>query len=234
MATEKLFIDGIGEVKIFRRKGLKYLRISVGASGEVRLSVPWYVPKKTAIDYLNSKRDWLQKHTKATRASVIKNGSLLWGEDYLNIELSESKRIVSVESDNKLNLIIPKSYSREQKITKATKSIEKYLITKSEINITPILNNLANQFGFSYKSVRYKSLKSRWGSCDNNQNIVLNIGLIRLDEDLIEYVLVHELVHTKFLNHSKSFWDQVSNILPDFKVSRKMLRAKSPKFILEL
>lgn len=69
-----------------------------------------------------------------------------------------------------------------------------------------------------------KNLKSRWGSCDSHRNIILSSLLITLDDSLIDYVICHELAHTKHMNHSKEFWLNVEMMIPDYKQRRKELK----------
>ena len=79
------------------------------------------------------------------------------------------------------------------------------------------LNYLSQAHGFKYNRVFIKSQKTRWGSCSGNNNINLNINLIRLPEELIDYTILHELVHTRIKNHSRQFWDQMNKLLGDSK-----------------
>lgn len=75
------------------------------------------------------------------------------------------------------------------------------------------LNQLAQKHGFSYNRVFIKNQKTRWGSCSDKNNINLNMNLVRLPQELIDYTLLHELVHTRIKNHSPKFWDQMDALL---------------------
>jgi len=77
------------------------------------------------------------------------------------------------------------------------------------------LNALARRHGFSYNKVVVRSLKSRWGSCSHNNNISLNIKLIVLPKEILDYVILHELVHTHIRNHSNDFWKALDTLLGD-------------------
>jgi predicted metal-dependent hydrolase len=85
------------------------------------------------------------------------------------------------------------------------------------------LNYLSQAHGFKYNRVFIKNQKTRWGSCSGKNNINLNINLIRLPDELIDYTILHELVHTRIKNHSRRFWDQMDKMIEDSKnLDRKL------------
>jgi predicted metal-dependent hydrolase len=76
------------------------------------------------------------------------------------------------------------------------------------------LDELSQKQGLPYNRVFVKRQKTRWGSCSLKKNINLNIQLTVIPEALMDYAIVHELVHTKILNHSREFWDELERRLP--------------------
>ena len=89
------------------------------------------------------------------------------------------------------------------------------------------LNELAMIHGFTYERVFIKNQKTRWGSCSARNNINLNINLMRLPDHLIDYVLMHELVHTQIKNHSAEFWTKLDSYVGDAKKLHSQLKAYS-------
>jgi len=79
------------------------------------------------------------------------------------------------------------------------------------------LNSLAMIHGFTFNGVYIRSQKTRWGSCSRKNNISLNVKLALLPEDLVDYVILHELVHTRIANHSNGFWDELDKYVGNSK-----------------
>jgi hypothetical protein len=85
------------------------------------------------------------------------------------------------------------------------------------------LNELSEQYGLSYNKVFVRNQRTRWGSCSSKNNISLNMMLVRLPDEMIDYVLLHELVHTRIKNHSHAFWAELNKFVKDAKgLSKKM------------
>jgi len=93
--------------------------------------------------------------------------------------------------------------------------------------LTDRLNYWAQKYNFSYNRVFIKNQKSRWGSCSNKNNINLNMNLVRLPQELADYVIIHELVHTKVRNHSKRFWSELDKYMGNARIMSKKLRNHS-------
>jgi hypothetical protein len=86
------------------------------------------------------------------------------------------------------------------------------------------LEHLSLKYGFSYNRVYIRNQKTLWGSCSHKNNISLNIRLAELPEELSDYVIIHELVHTRVKSHCQRFWDELHRYVPDAKGVDKELR----------
>ena len=86
------------------------------------------------------------------------------------------------------------------------------------------LDYLAGQYGFAYNRVFIRNQKTRWGSCSTKNNINLNVNLVRLPNELIDYTLLHELVHTQHKNHSPKFWAELDKLVGNAKHLQKQMR----------
>lgn len=96
--------------------------------------------------------------------------------------------------------------------------------TRAKTTLTTRLNYLAQEHGFKYNKLFIRNQKTKWGTCSSKNNISLNMNLIRLPQELQDYVILHELVHTQHKNHSKKFWAEMDKFVGDSKKLRKRMR----------
>ncbi|MDD4389271.1 MAG: SprT family zinc-dependent metalloprotease [Eubacteriales bacterium] len=88
----------------------------------------------------------------------------------------------------------------------------------------------AAKMGVQYETIKVSKAKTRWGSCNSKGNINFTYRLIFAPEDLIDYVVIHELAHLKEMNHSNRFWEVVEEIIPDYKERRRRLNEFRDEF----
>tara|TARA_A100001011_G_scaffold393380_1_gene483084 strand:+ start:5919 stop:6458 length:540 start_codon:yes stop_codon:yes gene_type:complete len=165
------------------------------------------------------------------------------GQVFLVKSIRAKKINISVNSYKIIKVSIPKNisfkYAKELVLTKINwikkslkKLSEKEIVDSIKINeiktaktyLKKRITLIAYQHNFVFNKVVIKNQKSRWGSCSFKNNINLNIKLYNLPNELIDYVIFHELVHTRIKNHSKEFWDTMLIYLPEAKVLDKKLK----------
>ena len=95
---------------------------------------------------------------------------------------------------------------------------------KAKATLVQRLKWLASKHGFSYNRVFIRKQKTRWGSCSSKNNISLNMKLVRLPDELVDYVILHELAHTLKRDHSKAFWAELEKLVANSKQMRSRLR----------
>lgn len=106
-------------------------------------------------------------------------------------------------------------------ITEAPVDIER---AEARRRLTERLEQLAEKHGFTCNRVFVRNQKTRWGSCSCKGNISLNMKLVKLPCELMDYVILHELVHTRFMNHSPAFWAELDKLVVDRRGMRSRLR----------
>lgn len=95
--------------------------------------------------------------------------------------------------------------------------------TEARKKIIGRLRQMVQEHGFTYNKVSIRNQRTRWGSCSGKGNISLNMKLVALPPELFDYVLLHELVHTRIHNHSKKFWTELDKYVSNGKAKAKRL-----------
>ena len=169
---------------------------------------------------------------------------MLFRSDILFEKSKKAKRvIISIKSPTNIRVAVPRfvtirkaesfvsdkldwikkqqsQHSQKVNVTKLTKSVS----AEEKSRLIKRVEHLANKHGFTYSKVILRSMKTRWGSCTALNNISLNIGLIALPNELKDYIILHELVHTKIKNHSKEFWSELGRSIHNPKLLSRKLR----------
>lgn len=228
MSSRKIVtMAGIGQVTLTKRRGSKNIRLSYSSDGEIRVSLPYMVPYEAGLAFIRSKVDWLDKH-RPKPAAQINEGSRIGKAHRImfTISIIASSPRVRV-ANNKIKVILPKDMNSNDSVAQeaAKRGALKALRHEADQLLPQRLDQLAKKHGFTYRSVVTKRLVSRWGSCSQNHDIVLNVFLMQLPWQLIDYVIVHELVHTEHLNHSSGFWQRFEQIMPNARWLRKELKS---------
>jgi predicted metal-dependent hydrolase len=107
--------------------------------------------------------------------------------------------------------------------------LQTWLKRKANIVLVPWLERIANRTGLDYRRVTVRLQRSRWGSCSSRQHINLNARLLLVAPELVDYLLIHELCHTRELNHSRRFWSLVERHCPEYKDLDRKLNVASRK-----
>ena len=81
----------------------------------------------------------------------------------------------------------------------------------------------ARKMGVTYGRISIREQKTRWGSCSSEGNLNFNCRLLFVPDRIVDYVVIHELAHRRFMNHSKAFWKEVEKYMPDYKEQKKLL-----------
>jgi predicted metal-dependent hydrolase len=90
--------------------------------------------------------------------------------------------------------------------------------------ITARTGQLSRRHGFNFRKVIIRGQKTRWGSCSARRNLSFNYNLMKYREEVIDYVIIHEMCHLNEMNHSKRFWALVEKLCPEFKSLKKELK----------
>lgn len=230
MATKIIELAGVGQVTLVKRAQSRTLRLSVTADG-VRVSMPRWTPFSAGATFAAGNLAWIQAELAKQSRPLIETGQRIGKLHYVRFEQvlngqSITSRVTGTEVIVRMQL--GERPTDPQVQARAATAARRALKREAEQLLPPRLQSLANKHGRQYRSVSIKSLKRRWGSCDNHQNLTFNLYLMELEWDCIDYVLLHELAHTVEMNHSSAFWQLLTGMQPRARDLSRQLRRRQP------
>jgi hypothetical protein len=212
MATSVVFLKSIGEVTLFRNRRSKKIKISVRPDKSIFVSFPYYVSEKEVLSVIAKSESRIRSHIQqiGEKQFLISEGLVL---------NTKFHKICFCKGDNDDIQIKGKTLEVTFRDFDSDRSrdMADHLITRvyrvEARNILPRrLRELAEKYGFSYNKVTVRNNKCNWGSCSSGNNISLNLQMMKLPDELIDYILLHELVHTQVKDHSSRFWERLDRV----------------------
>ncbi|WP_291860984.1 M48 family metallopeptidase [Marinilabilia sp.] len=218
--TSLIDIDGIGPVLF--RSDARCRRLSIRLKpfeGVVVLFPSGYSIRK-ALTFVEEKRFWIQQNQ--SRMAEHEQMKTIFNEQtefrsrtfQLRVERHQSEKIRMRLKDGILRVAYPRflNVTDARVQTAIRQAIEEGLRLEAKAMLPGRVRHFAGVNGFKVNKVFIKNLKSRWGSCSSVNNINLNLQLMRLPQHLIDYVVLHELCHTKEKNHGPGFWKLMNKV----------------------
>ena len=148
------------------------------------------------------------------------------------------KRMAKAEIDrfveSKRGWIEKHAQNQEQDVPKMTEAEFDTLVRHALEVIPEVVARFAPVVGVTYGRITIRNQRTRWGSCSAQGNLNFNCVLMRAPDDVLEYVVVHELCHRKEMNHGPKFWAEVERVLPNCRESRKWLSVNGSALIRSL
>lgn len=223
MSTKQIDIPDIGIITLYKRRGNRSLRLSVTSDGEIRVSMPYWLPYKAGEEFAVSKAAWIASQRQPAPAT-LQQGQRIGKAHHLHFTPSaQATRVITRLKLSQVHITHPLCVPLEHHtVQQAARTAALRALRKEAEQLLPYrLRQIAERDGFTYKSVGIKHLKSRWGSCTSDKDITLNLYLMQLPWHLIDYVIMHELTHTKVMQHGPPFWQELERHAPHAKKLRK-------------
>lgn len=232
MPEKIISIDGIGNVLFRHSHRARHLSISIRPFIGVRVSIPVGMSYSIAIRFVTERKLWTNKHLakmkqfEAMQTKFDENSSYSTKHHKLILKKAYRKNISVRLSKGNINVVYPAELNPDSKElqTAIRKGIERALKIEAREYLSVRVNELAEKYNFKFNNLALKNIKSRWGSCSRKNNINLSIHLMRLPNHLIDYVILHELVHTVHHDHSDRFWITLDSITGGAKSLDKELK----------
>lgn len=172
------------------------------------------------IDYNGEKIQYILKRDKIKNLYIhIKNGKVLVKSP---LRLKEEKITEFIEKKKKW-IFIKLKENQENIEKESNENISKEDIENLVILVEKYIKKYSTILKVTPEKVRIKPLNYAWGSCSSNKNISINSKLANKNEKAVEYVVLHEMCHLIYMNHSKNFWNLVEKNMPNYKESKKLL-----------
>jgi hypothetical protein len=213
-----------------RRKTISLI-VHPDASLEVR--APRQMTEQAILEFVESHLDWIHKQqTRARRYAPPPPKQFTEGEMFLFLGQSYPLRIVPRQRPS---LIFENKVFRLSKsaLPKAKETFARWYKAQAMGILSEQVKSIAGRYGFTFQKIRISSARTRWGSCSSKGTLSFTWRLIMAPPEIVEYVVVHELVHTKIHNHSKKFWTNVAQILPGFKTNVRWLKKEGKNLTIE-
>ena len=225
-AVELSFVDKRieeDEIKFFRRRNARRYIASLDRFGQIRVTIPNGGSRREALRFVREHGPWLReqqiKHEELVDKSKLKHGDTIWyrGERHV-LEVSKDwGRPMLLFSDQRL-FLADENVDLSRPLGKRFRSL-----ARRELPVRT--KALASRFKVSYTKVSIRDQRTRWGSCSSTGVISLNWRLIMVPCSVVDYIIIHELMHLLEMNHSPEFWRLVEDACPDFRVSEHWLKA---------
>ena len=230
--SESIYIEDIGEVKIRSSKRARHINIRMKPFTGILVALPEGMNISKAEKFILEKKNWIISNRK--KITAFEKTYKIFDEDsnfsicrhVLSVKrISKGKVNVKVK-DRIIKAEIPKSKEiRSIEVQdKIREGITAVMRKEAKIYLPERVDYLSRKAGIEYNQLFIKNIKSRWGSCSNKNNINLSLHLMMLPEHLIDYVILHELAHIKYKNHSKQYWQYLNGLIKDAKVMDKELK----------
>lgn len=201
------------EEYIITRRDVKHARLRVSEDGHVRVIIPLNFEEEDITALLIKKQRWIQKNKKffesKSKIELQRNQILLYGNRYNyfyntlyknRVEINDEYKTIQASRDL-LNIEIQEKW---------LKSVAKKYISKRIIE-------LADNYNIQFNKFYIRSQRKKWGNCSAEKNISINWRIIKAPKFVIDYIIIHELVHTIIMKHTNKYWTLLRSYYPEYK-----------------
>ncbi len=205
---------------------LKHIYLSFDEGGDLIIKSP-KVSLNKIEQLLLKKASWIQKsrekiQDKKGKALDFSNRPELYfmGEVYPVILIAHDKKKCQFHFDGTQFTLLYHSYDE----LLFQKHVDRFYKTQTQKHIPAFVEEWAEEMSLSPSNIRFRKTKRQWGSCSGKNVLSFNTMIMKLPQDVIQYIIVHELAHIRHKHHQKAFWKEVEAYLPDYKFQVKELK----------
>jgi predicted metal-dependent hydrolase len=218
------------------RKRRKTISLQISDKSELVIAAPHFTPISEINRFVQEKQNWISKAIQKHKETLIENKAKEYisgerfyylGESFpLETFFEQNEKEGLVFWDNRFYLNAPDDEAKKREY------FIKWYKRKAREYFTERVDFYAQELNLRAKSFRVTSAKKRWGSCSEKDNLSFSFRLIMAPPHVIDYVVVHELMHIKEKSHSSRFWQLVESAMPQYKLYRRWFKDNNSKFVL--
>ena len=234
MASKRLVADNdFGQIIIHTRRVARNITMRVKPDG-LHLTVPSRSLLKKVLEVLQPYRKQLLEQLEQIAPKPVDLSFRIHADCFhLSLASSKLKHFTIRREEEEMIIYCPENvdFKREDVQKLVRSAILRAMKKAAETYLPPLLSMWAERFGLTYRKVRITGARSRWGSCSAARTISLSCYLMLLPVKLMDYVILHELAHTKEMNHGPRFWELLDGMTEGKALLlRKELRAYRTSF----
>ncbi len=204
----------------------KTISLHIKEDGKIVIYVPYRTPKWEIQKFIGEKQSWIvekksekEKRIKEAEKKFLPGERFLYLGEWYPLEMQESS-----SQGPPLTLAFGKFILNHDHIAEARDLFCNWYKKEAREKITERVDYYSNKFELPPEGIKITNAKSRWGSCSRENRLSFSWRMIMASVAVIDYVLIHELVHIREKNHSKKFWNYLESLLPDYRRHRQWLR----------
>lgn len=212
MPQQVVQIEHIGSVTFSRNRRSKNIKLSVKPDKSVLVSFPYFITKREVLQFVHKNSGWikLQQQKMNGRKPIFTNQTKINSKFYeISFAIDHKKRVA--KKNRELTIFVP-DFESDDSVAYIEHCLAEVYRFEAKQLLPKRLGELAMQHGFRYNKVTIRNNRRNWGSCSSKNNISLNLQMMKLPNHLIDYILLHELVHTDVKNHSPEFWKRLDEL----------------------
>lgn len=198
---------------ILIKRELKHARLKVNEDGSIRMIIPFSFSDEDIEALLLKKQKWIEKQLsffkKKAKITLQRNQLLLFGNRYNYFH--DNTYAYKVIVDHEYKTIKSNQNLLEIEIQ------QKWYKSIAKIYLSNRIEELAKKLNFTYNKLYIRNQRKKWGNCSTEKNISLNWRLIKAPQFVIDYLIIHELMHTIVMSHTNKFWTLLKSYYPDYK-----------------
>lgn len=206
----------LGRVELWRNSRARRIKIIIKPD-HLRITLPPTVTEQQGLNFLNEVRHKIKQKQASITVDIItinEKHPLQTLSFITDVRAAKRDKVFFRLSDGVLLIEYPENKkSNSDEMQEHFRNGIRFFLRKEAKRLLPErLTQLANIHGFKYKDLKIQSSKTRWGSCSGKRNINLSFYLLMMPAHLVDYVMLHELCHTKEMNHGDKFWKLMDTV----------------------